>query len=144
MGQYVVALGLGLKALESAAPEASAAGHQLRHLRGLTEVIGTEVHDLALEIRPTALDDLGLSAALGTYAEDWTGRTGIRVDYQTAGVGGDRLPPAVETASSARPGAWSPSSRTTARASTRPRPPNPVAGSACWACASGWNWWTGT
>ena len=61
-------------------------------------MIGTEVHNLALEIRPTALDDLGLSAALSTYAEDWSARSGVKVDFQNAGVDGERLPPAVETA----------------------------------------------
>ena len=61
-------------------------------------MIGTEVHNLALEIRPTALDDLGLSAALSTYAEEWATRSGVKVDFQNAGVDGERLPPAVETA----------------------------------------------
>jgi len=98
IGQYLAALGLGLKALETAAPEASSADQQLRHLRGLTDLIGTEVHNLALEIRPTALDDLGLSAALSTYAEEWATRSGVKVDFQNAGVDGERLPPAVETA----------------------------------------------
>jgi PAS domain S-box-containing protein len=98
IGQYLAALGLGLKALEAAAPEASSADQQLRHLRGLTDLIGTEVHNLALEIRPTALDDLGLSAALSTYAEEWATRSGVKVDFQNAGVDGERLPPAVETA----------------------------------------------
>jgi PAS domain S-box-containing protein len=98
VGQYLAALGLGLKALEATTPEPSPAGQQLRYLRGLTDLIGTEVHNLALEIRPTALDDLGLPAAVSAYAEEWAARARVKVDFHATGLDHGRLPPAVETA----------------------------------------------
>jgi signal transduction histidine kinase len=98
VGQYLAALGLGLKAMEDATPDASPTAQHLRHLRDLTELIGTEVHNLALEIRPTALDDLGLTAAVGTYAEEWSARAGVKVDFHATGFDHGRLPPAIETA----------------------------------------------
>jgi PAS domain S-box-containing protein len=98
IGQYLAALGLGLKALEASTPDPSPAAEQLRQLRGLTDRIGEEVHSLALAIRPTALDDLGLSTALSTFAEDWGTRSGVKVDFQTTGVDGERLPSPIETA----------------------------------------------
>ena len=44
------------------------------------------------------LDDLGLRAALANYAEVWAERSGVEVDFQSAGLNGGRLPAAVETA----------------------------------------------
>src|SRR6185437_1549056 len=61
-------------------------------------VIGREIHHLALELRPTALDDLGLSAALANYTEGWSDRSGITMDFHAAGLNGDRLSAEIETA----------------------------------------------
>jgi PAS domain S-box-containing protein len=45
------------------------------------------VQQFARELRPTALDDLGLIAALHSYMRDFMKRTGVRVDFTTsAGV----------------------------------------------------------
>jgi PAS domain S-box-containing protein len=41
------------------------------------------VHQFARELRPTALDDLGLAAALHSFMKDFTKRTGIRVHLTT-------------------------------------------------------------
>jgi signal transduction histidine kinase len=64
----------------------------------LTELIGREIHDLALELRPTALDDLGLEAALQNYAEEWSERAGVEVDFHLVSQVQTRLPTPVETA----------------------------------------------
>ncbi|QJX01203.1 sensor histidine kinase [Frigoriglobus tundricola] len=98
MGQLVTALGLGLKTLEATTPDPSPARLQLPQLRELTDRIGREVHQLARDLRPTALDDLGLLTALSNYADDWAERSGIEIDFQSVGWGTGRLPQAVETA----------------------------------------------
>jgi PAS domain S-box-containing protein len=41
------------------------------------------VHQFARELRPTALDDLGLAAALHSFLKDFAKRTGIRVHLAT-------------------------------------------------------------
>ena len=41
------------------------------------------VHQFARELRPTALDDLGLAAALHSFMKDFAKRTGIRVRLTT-------------------------------------------------------------
>lgn len=64
----------------------------------MTDMIGKEIHHLALELRPTALDDLGLQVALVHYAERWSERSGVEVDFHVSGLDEDRLPPPVETA----------------------------------------------
>lgn len=97
MGQHLAALSLGLKVARDAIPDLSSVGTRLYQLQALTDVIGREVHNLALELRPTALDDLGLPAALANYTESWSGRSGVEVDFQTVGLDAARLPAPIET-----------------------------------------------
>jgi signal transduction histidine kinase len=56
------------------------------------------IHDMALELRPTTLDDLGLAAALAQYTRACRDDLGISVDYEAIGFDGPRLPHEVETA----------------------------------------------
>jgi signal transduction histidine kinase len=100
MGQEITALVLGLKALEAGLPAGEGGGNveRLQQLQVLADRMGRQVHDIALELRPTALDDLGLRAALQNYVEDWSARTNIAADFHSVGlVGGARLPAIVET-----------------------------------------------
>jgi two-component system sensor histidine kinase UhpB len=53
------------------------------------------VRRLALELRPPALDDLGLLAALGDLAQRFSDQTGIPVDYRPTGLRG-RMPAETE------------------------------------------------
>jgi signal transduction histidine kinase len=69
----------------------------LQKLEELTGKLVEEVHHLAWELRPAALDDLGLQAALHNYAEKWSERSGVAVDFHGGGLERQRLPPEVET-----------------------------------------------
>lgn len=53
------------------------------------------VRRMAVELRPPALDDLGLLAALGDLAQRFSDQRGVDVDYQARGPRG-RLPAEVE------------------------------------------------
>jgi signal transduction histidine kinase len=67
---------------------------------GLRElVVGTlqDVRRLAVELRPKALDDFGLVAALERLAATFSEQTGIEVDLEAA-LPEERLPAPVETA----------------------------------------------
>jgi len=101
MGQHLTALMLGLKMLRDGAagtPELSSARERLQQLQELADLIGREIHHLALELRPTALDDLGLHTALGNYVEEWSARSGVGVDLHSTGLDENRLPSPIETA----------------------------------------------
>jgi two-component system, chemotaxis family, CheB/CheR fusion protein len=95
-GQQITALMLSLKALESAVPGPDTP-IKLKELRMTTERVAAEIHHLATELRPVALDQLGLARALGGYLAAWSTRTGIAVDFVSAGIEEARLPPPIET-----------------------------------------------
>ena len=56
------------------------------------------VHELALELRPSVSDDLGLVPAVQRAVRVYHERHGLTVDFEAVGLEGVRLPPAVETA----------------------------------------------
>ena len=78
LGQSLTAVLLDLARAERQAPE------QLKdQLRGIQEGVRAGLDDarrIALELRPEALDDLGLAAALLVLADHLTERAGIEVD----------------------------------------------------------------
>jgi PAS domain S-box-containing protein len=98
MGQHLTALGLGLQVVKDLTVEPSPIREMITPLQSLTDLIGREIHQLALELRPTALDDLGLKAALANYVEGWAERSGVHMDFHATGLDNDRLPSPIETA----------------------------------------------
>ncbi len=98
LGQHLTALTLGLGELGDAVQFSDWACAKLRQLQELTNQISREMHALAMDLRPTTLDDLGLQPALGNYLEQWMERTGISTDLHSIGFDEHRLPPNVETA----------------------------------------------
>jgi signal transduction histidine kinase len=67
-------------------------------LRDTAAQVLREVHDLALELRPSVLDDLGLLAALRHHHKEYQDRFHIPVDFEVVGMDNGRLPAEVETA----------------------------------------------
>lgn len=98
LGQRLTALMMGLKALDTDSYGRRSALDGLQRLQELTDELSREAHTIAWRLRPAALDDLGLHTALHNYAEDWAGRSRVRVDFHAAGFESGRLPPAHETA----------------------------------------------
>jgi PAS domain S-box-containing protein len=95
MGQQLTSLTLGLRALRdgSRGPEREF----LARLQKTAEELGGKLHDLAVWLRPTALDDLGLRAALQSAVEEWSRRAGVEADFHSTGLEGRRLAEEVET-----------------------------------------------
>ncbi len=93
-GQALTSVLLGLRLLEQTSPEVGAAVSELR------ETIASAIQELralAVELRPKALDDFGLEAAIERLADMLARRTGIVIDVHVAGLDA-RLPGDVETA----------------------------------------------
>jgi signal transduction histidine kinase len=97
-GQHLTALLLGLKTLNNSTGNGSTSLHKsLLQLQKLTERLVEDAHHLAWELRPAALDDLGLETAISNYVEKWSERNSISLDFHS-GLNKLRLPPPVETA----------------------------------------------
>jgi signal transduction histidine kinase len=92
VGQSVTGLSLGLKALERTGSAPLAA---LQALQALAIAIGRDIHRAAADLRPAALDDLGLEKALAALAAGYAQTAGVRIDVQVVGTLGG-LPSEVE------------------------------------------------
>ncbi len=95
-GQALTSILLGLSAVERA-ESAEAAHAAAADLRKLVVETLQDVRRLAVELRPSALDDFGLAPALRRLGQ--TVREGGKLDVQVeARLGEERLPTEVETA----------------------------------------------
>ncbi len=96
-GQALTSLMVRLKRMNEGCPVPELQP-QMEELRQLMAATLDGVHTMSLELRPKALDDLGLDAALQRYVQDWQAYHGVAVDLLVLGLEAQRLPPAVETA----------------------------------------------
>jgi signal transduction histidine kinase len=96
VGQTVTGLSLRLKRLEVEVGSAMI-GEACTELKGMVSDISQDIHRAAVELRPTALDDIGLKDALLTLLEDWRRQTGIDIEVFIKGLETSRLPPFIET-----------------------------------------------
>lgn len=88
IGQTITGLLLGLKNLEQflgPSHKRKVGLEKLNWLQGLARGIGRDIHQVASDLRPTALDDLGLYKALEAFCVEIQRRFGISVDLQPLG-----------------------------------------------------------
>jgi signal transduction histidine kinase len=69
LGQYFAFMLLGLDEADKAWRRNDEVDRRIVELKTLTSAMSREVHQLSWELRPTALDDLGLEAAIRNYLE---------------------------------------------------------------------------
>ncbi len=94
--QALVTLGVRLEALAARLkPDGKDVATLLEEMRSLLVSSSKEVHELIYDLRPTLLDDLGLSAALRSYAHNSLNAAGVKVHVELAGAE-RRLPTQVE------------------------------------------------
>ncbi len=97
IGQNLTALILSLKALhDNSTIDAHMTDH-IAQIQAMAVQISEDVRSLAVHLRPSALDDLGLALALSTYIEQWSARAHVAVDLHSSGLDGVRMPLSVET-----------------------------------------------
>ena len=100
-GQALTSILVWLRALED---EADGAGGVVvgparwKELKAVVADTLEGVHELAVELRPSVLDDLGLAPAVQRAVHLWQERHKVAIDFEALGLEGVRLPPAVETA----------------------------------------------
>ena len=98
VGQLLSALTLAVKSVRDAEPLSQPALSRLDVVQRVADELGRTTHDLAVRLRPTALDDFGLKVALQALINDWSERTGVDAHFQSIGLETIRFSPEVETA----------------------------------------------
>ena len=98
LGQAITAISFDLAAIEAALPPRCppAIAERLAEAQALIEQLDERVGEMALDLRPAILDDLGLVPALRWFVKGYTGRLKIDVALEIAGLE-VRLAPEVET-----------------------------------------------
>ncbi|WP_322514059.1 GAF domain-containing protein [Rhodopseudomonas palustris] len=96
LGQSLTLLQLGFEKLGQVAPDNGELQSRVAGMRSLTAHIGQQVNRLAWEIRPTALDDLGIQTAIQHLLDAWSEKAQVQFDLHMT-LGDRRLPPAIET-----------------------------------------------
>lgn len=97
MGQEISVLKLRLSFLQPQLLPTQEARERLQEAERIADDIGSGMHRLAWELRPPALDDLGLEAALRHLSGKWSEYSGIPCDFVAHGMEETRLSPKVET-----------------------------------------------
>jgi signal transduction histidine kinase len=94
IGQLLTALLIQLQLLERDLSEPSLKD-RLKVLKQLAEEISIHLHHIAWELRPPALDELGLLAALERVTEEWSKRFNIPCEFEVNGAFNGQIEPEV-------------------------------------------------
>ena len=97
LGQRVTALRLQLASLSNSIESYPELSTKIRPLQKVAERLDAEVSFLAWELRPAALDDLGLPEATDAFLEEWSRHYSIPADLHLTGFGEVRLDSEIET-----------------------------------------------
>lgn len=98
IGQLLSALSLAVKTVRETDRLPPMAVAKLASVQQIADDLGRAAHDLAIRLRPTALDDIGLYEALSQFLTEWSARTGIEIEFEATAVAVERLQVDVETA----------------------------------------------
>lgn len=96
LGQQLTALRLKLESLKAHSESRMELRGVLDELDVIVKQLDSDVDFLAWQLRPVALDDLGLAAALSNYVKQWSDHFGIAAEFHTADLG-QRFDPRIET-----------------------------------------------
>jgi len=98
LGQQLTALRLALERSQQTRPQPESAGDDIARALALTHQIGRDLDFLAWELRPAALDELGLAAALPRFITEWSAHVGIPAEFRFGGYEGGMLSRSAEVA----------------------------------------------
>jgi PAS domain S-box-containing protein len=97
-GEHLTALSMQIASLKDAWGTNPDLAEQAQTLETIAERLDRDVEQLVWRLRPTALDDLGLRAALTNYVQEWSARHAVTAEVHTSGLLDQRLASEVETA----------------------------------------------
>lgn len=97
LGQRLTALRLKIQSLKEISAENREFATRVERLQEIAERLDSEVSFLAWELRPTALDDLGLADAIGAFVHEWSRHYETVAEFQSFGLTKERLNHDTET-----------------------------------------------
>jgi PAS domain S-box-containing protein len=96
-GEQLTTLARRIEGLKEFAEREPGLVSLIESLEAVSREIDRDVNHLVWQLRPTALDDLGLRAALANYVKDWSERVRVHAELHSSGLLDDRLPSETET-----------------------------------------------
>ena len=96
-GEQLTSLSRGIGNLKEAVADRPDLSAHVRTLERISQQLDRDVDHLVWQLRPTALDDLGLRAALANYMETWSARVNVSAELHTSGLLDERLPSEIES-----------------------------------------------
>ena len=96
LGQQLTAMRLKLASMKTDMYKGIRIEAELEGLQELGKRIDSEVNFLVWELRPSALDDLGLAAAIDNYVREWSRHYGVNAEFHAGRLGRARLKENVE------------------------------------------------
>jgi two-component system CheB/CheR fusion protein len=96
LGQQLTALRLKLETLKNRPAKDAEFSAQVEQTQVIARQIESDVDFLAWELRPAALDDLGLKDTLANYIKNWSGHFNIQAEFHTTGLDNQRIAPEIE------------------------------------------------
>lgn len=97
LGQHLSVLTFGLQTLAHDDTTAPAMRQRIAGLLQAAQHMEDEVDRISHELRPLALDELGLDDALRRHAQAWSNESGVAIDLHTSGLRRGLLAPTVES-----------------------------------------------
>lgn len=96
LGQQLTVLRLKLDGLRSKTKSRSVPAGPINELQDIVKKLDDDVDFLAWELRPVALEELGLKAALANYVKQWSSHFGIEISFHSS-IGERRFPHEIES-----------------------------------------------
>jgi signal transduction histidine kinase len=97
LGQRLTALRLKIASLREVVGADKELQARTNRLQEIGELLDSEVSFLAWELRPSAIEELGLTDAIGTFAREWSRHYGIQAEFHSTGMARLELDPEADT-----------------------------------------------
>lgn len=97
LGQRLTALRLTMDTFRDSAADTPEQQHRFERMEQIVSQMDRDVDNLAWELRPPALDEVGLEAALRELLRQWSASQRLATDLHVSLPGDERLPAEVET-----------------------------------------------
>jgi PAS domain S-box-containing protein len=97
LGQQLTALRLNIGSLKDPSRKTEDFRRRIEAIDKIAEGIDRDLDFLAWELRPAALDDVGLNAALAAFVTEWASTQGVPAEFHDSTPAAMRLAPEIES-----------------------------------------------